>query len=415
MPIPNNKIFLSSAFGVGSGYRFRPDAAGDFSVTVTGLPHAAWFTGVGDADGDGIEDFAISAPGDNDKAADAGRIFVQLSGSGFLHNGKLSSLPGEIIIDGVKAGDLSGSAIASIADLNGDGLRELLIGSAGQDKTGIDAGVAYVVRGKATVGGIDLGDPLQGEKGYSIRGEAAGDAAGTSVLSISDLNGDGKEDIVVGAVGNDAGGTNAGAVYVSWGKSSNSAVSLVNVGTGTGGFRIVGADAGDAIGSHIATIDDLNGDGLSEIVIGSPEANGGDGAVYVVFGKATTTGIDLSTVSNSAGGFRILGDALDGAGAAVTAIGDINGDGKTDLLVGAPGTDRAYVVHGTDGTSDISLADVSAGVGGFSIIAEAAGDLDALSVTGGKDLNRDGVADIVIGAAHNAEVGVNAGADFRMP
>ena len=202
-------------------------------------------------------------------------------------------------------------------------------------------------------------------------------------MSIADLNGDGKADILVGAPGNDSGGADAGALYVVWGKASSAAVSLTNVAAGTGGFKITGADGGDAAGSVLGTLGDVNGDGKAEILIGTPDSKlGGNnaGAVFVVFGKSTGTAVDLNNVAAGSGGFVITGVADDDAGAAVAGLGDVNGDGKADILVGAPRSDSAYVVFGKTGTAGINLADVRLGTGGFQIVAEAVGDLDKLSV-----------------------------------
>ena len=155
---------------------------------------------------------------------------------------------GSFIIDGVNAGDQAGFSLAGIADLNGDGRGELLIGAPGMDASAAkaDAGVAFVIWGPSSpVGGVDLADPFSGGgKGDAIKGEAAGDAAGYTVLAVGDMNGDGRPDMLVGAPGQDAGGTDAGAAYVVWGKTTASAVQLTNVAAGVGGFKIVGLSSG---------------------------------------------------------------------------------------------------------------------------------------------------------------------------
>lgn len=417
MPIPQTKVYVSSALASGKANKFLPNATGDFSGALTGSPTASWLSSISDLNGDGRADLIFGAPGDDDKAVDAGRIFIYL---GALTPGAtVNAADGlnAIIIDGINAGDRAGAAVGSVSDLNGDGKAEILIGAPGSEIGALtDAGAAYVVWGRSTPGGIDLNDPFTASgKGYVIKGQAAGDAAGTTITSIADLNGDGKADILVGAPGNDSGGTDAGAVYVVWGKSTGSAVSLGSVAGGTGGFKILGADSGDAAGRVLGTITDLNGDGKSEILIGTPDSKiGGNnsGAVYVVFGKSTGTAIDLTNVAAGTGGYVIKGVAQDDAGAAVASIGDVNGDGKSDILIGAPRSDRAYVVFGKSTTSQVDLANVRLGIGGFQILAEGVGELDSLSVTGGADFNNDGITDLVIGAQGNEEGGSNAGAVY---
>lgn len=401
MPLPSTRVVLLQSFLAGDAFRLLPNAPGDFVAAPEGLPVSPWIAAIGDLNGDGIAEVVVGAPLDDDKDIDAGRIVVHMGHATGGGTYTLTDAVGDIVIDGVNAGDLAGSAIAVSSDLNGDGRAEILVGARGMDVGAkVDAGAAFVLWTPAAGGSIDLGDPFTGDgKGYAIKGAAAGDAAGTAVLSVADLNGDGRVDTVVGAPGHDGGGVNAGAVYVVWGKTSNAAVDLTAVAGGTGGYRIVGADAGDRVGQAVAVAGDMNGDGRAEIVIGSPnfsDSGSHAGAVYVTFGKSTGAGVDLGNLG--AGGFRIVGRADDEIGAAVTAVGDLNGDGRADLLVGAPRSDSAYVVFGKASTAEVKLAQIDTTGAGWRIRAEAAGDLEGLSVTGGADLNRDGIGDLVIGA-----------------
>lgn len=417
MPVPQTKVFLGAALAAARALRFLPNATGDFRLTVSTSPSTGWLSGIADLDGDSVPDLIFGAPGDDDKAVDAGRVFVHLGAATPGTSTGVADAPTSLIIDGVHAGDRAGAAVGSIADLNGDARNEILIGAPGmQNGAATDAGAAFVVWGKGVSGGVDLGDPFTASGGgFVMKGEAAGDAAGTALASIADLNGDGKAEIIVGSPGNDAGGTDAGAAYVVWGKSTNSIIQLSNVATGTGGFKIVGEAAGDGVGRVVGTVGDMNGDGKAEILVGADDSDAGgaqSGAAYVVFGKSTTTGVSLASITAGTGGFRVVGIAGDMAGAALAGLGDVNGDGKADVLVGAPGSNSAYVVFGKSGTAQVDLTNVAAGVGGFRIIAEQSGDLARLSVAGGADLNRDGVNDLVIGTPDNGEGGLHAGAVY---
>lgn len=417
MALPQTKIFLSNAYASGGAVRFLPNAAGDFGLNASAYTGAPWMSGILDLNGDGVDDLIFGAPGDDDKAVDAGRVFVQLAPVSGGSTVQMGDTLNEIIIDGVKAGDRAGAAVGSAADLNGDGLAEILVGAPGMEVgLNADAGAAFVLWGKATAGGIDLKDPFTGGgKGYAIKGEAAGDVAGTAILSVADLNGDGKVDIVVGAPGNDGGGNNAGAAYVVWGKSSNAIVNLGAVAAGTGGYKIVGDNAGDAVGSVISTVVDQNGDGKAELLIGAANSQVGGpnaGAVYVAFGKSTTSTLDLTAVAAGAGGYRITGVSGDAVGGAVSSVGDVNGDGIADILIGAAGSNSAYLVWGKPNTSPVNLADVRLGVGGLYITGASSGAMSRISVTGGSDLNRDGIADWVIGTPADSEGGANAGAVY---
>lgn len=417
MPVPETKVYLGTALSQGQALRFLPDATGDFGITVSTSPGTTWLGTIGDLDGDGLPDFIFGAPGDNDKAVDAGRIFVHLGAATPGTTATIADSTTTIIIDGVNAGDRAGAAVGSISDLNGDARGEILVGAPGMENgAAVDAGAAFVIWGMAAPGGVDLGDPFTaGGNGFVMKGEAAGDAAGTALTSVTDLNGDGRAEIVVGSPGNDAGGANAGAAYVVWGKATDTIVRLTNVASGTGGYKIVGEAAGDGAGRTVGTVGDLNGDGKVEILIGAAGSDAGgvdSGAAYVVFGKNTTTPVLLGSVAAGSGGFRIKGMAGDHAGAVLTGLGDVNGDGKADILVGAPGSDSAYVVFGKSGTAEVDLADVANGVGGFRVLAESGGDLARLSVAGGADLNRDGISDFVIGTPDNGEGGSQGGAAY---
>jgi Ca2+-binding RTX toxin-like protein len=417
MSIPVTKVNLAAQVAAGQGYVLLTAEPGDFQQTqLTPLPEA-WASGGFDLNGDGLADLVIGAPGSDDKDIDAGRVFVVLGAGAPGSTTTLSDGLTEIIIDGVKAGDRAGSAVDMVDDLNGDGLAEILVGAPGTDRSGVaDAGAAFVVWGRASPGGVDLGDPLTGGgKGYVIRGELAGDNAGQAMTWVADLTGDGRSEILVGAPGSDAGGAESGSAYVVWGKSSASIVNLTTVTAGTGGFRIAGESAGDQAGQALGRINDLNGDGLSEVLVGAAgnDAGGAEaGAVYVVFGKATGSEVNLDDVAAGIGGFKIVGQAGEAVGSALSSLGDVNADGLSDIMVSAAGSGRAYVVYGKADTAAVNLSAVAGGTGGFMILAESAGDFAGMSFATGADFNRDGVNDLVIGAPCNGEGGANAGAVY---
>lgn len=409
MPILTTKSFLSSSLAAGGAARLLPTTFGDFQPLVTGSPTPQWLAATRDMNGDGRDDLIFGSALSDANGLDSGRVVVELAPLG--GTASLGSA-GQLVINGGHAGDHAGNSVAGIGDVNGDGRGDVLIGAPGVDVGALtDAGAAFVVYG-TNPGTVNLADVYNGVGGYAIKGEVAGDAAGTNVLSIHDMNGDGIADYLIGAPGNDQSGTNAGAVYVVWGGASGG-VNLSAVAAGTGGFKITGAKSNDAVGNIIGTVKDMNGDGIDEILVGSPDSGSGKikpGAVYVVFGK--TSGATVNLGSLGTGGFVINGITGDRAGSAVTGIGDVNGDGLGDLLIVSSKADHAYVVFGKAGSSAIDLNNVKNGVGGFEIVAEGVGDLNAVSVTGGTDLNHDGVADIVIGAPDANDGGNHTGAVY---
>ncbi|MBS7791700.1 hypothetical protein KTR66_16975 [Roseococcus sp. SDR] len=144
-------------------------------------------------------------------------------------------------------------------------------------------------------------------------------------------------------------------------------------------------------------------------VAGQLIAGGTDaGAAYVVFGKSTGAQVNLGALG--ADGYRITGQAGEGAGSSVSGLGDVSGDGRADLLVGTASGGHAYVVYGKTGAAEVLLSDIASGTGGFLITPELPDDLAGMTVTGGRDLKRDGVVDLVIGTPHEGEGGLDAGA-----
>ena len=258
---------------------------------------------------------------------------------------------GGFVIVGRDAGDRAGRSVASAGDINGDGFDDLIVGAYRGDSASngrVDAGESYVVFGRSGGFGatIDFA-ALAATAGFVILGAEEGDESGRSVASAGDINGDGYDDIIIGALSGDAAGNakaNAGESYVVFGRSDGFGTSIDLASLGTGGFVIYGQDAADRSGWFVSSAGDVNGDGFDDLIVGSPYADGAGnatsntGETYVVFGKAGGfgTALDLSAIAAGTGGFVLRGqDVEDQAGKAVSAAGDLNGDGYADLLIGA--------------------------------------------------------------------------------
>lgn len=198
------------------------------------------------------------------------------------------------VIQGDAAGDTAGRSVSSAGDVNGDGIEDLIIGAPNGDDGGSAAGEAYVIY---SVAGslrtrIDL-STLTASDGFVIQGDAASDQAGRSVSSAGDVNGDGIDDLIIGANTGDDGGVNAGEAYVIYGVAGNTRTRIDLTGlAASDGFSIRGDEAGDFAGYSVSSAGDVNGDGLDDLVVGAPRGNSGayySGEAYVIYGVVGNT------------------------------------------------------------------------------------------------------------------------------
>jgi Ca2+-binding RTX toxin-like protein len=417
---------LSSLDGT-NGFTIQGVAAGDGSGFAV--------SGAGDVNGDGFDDLLIGAPYADPNGSDTGASYVVFgkadwSGSASVN---LSSLDGTngFTLQGVATDDYAGSAVSGAGDVNGDGFDDLLIGAPDATTNGTYAGASYVVFGKADWSGsasVNLSS-LDGTNGFTLNGAAAYDYSGRAVSGAGDVNGDGFDDLLIGAFATDTNGSNSGAAYVVFGKADWSGSASVNLSSldGTDGFVLNGVAANDSAGRAVSGAGDVNGDGFDDLLIGAPsvDTNGGNsGASYVVFGQADWSGSASMNLSSLDGtnGFTFDGAAAyDGSGRDVSGAGDVNGDGFDDILVGAPyanphgsSSGASYVVFGNgdwSGTADLSPSSLD-GNNGFILNGNSAGDDAGFAVSGAGDINGDGFDDLLLGALEASPHGTYSGAGY---
>ncbi len=319
-------------------------------------------------------------------------------------------------IDGASSGDRSGESISAAGDVNGDGIDDLIIGARFADAGASDTGSSFVVFGNQAgfAPSLDLGQ-LDGSDGFRINGIVTNDQSGGSVSAAGDINGDGIDDLVIGAAGANG---EAGVTYVVFGSNTGFPPTLsLSALDGSNGFRLDGVNAGDASGRAVSTAGDVNADGIDDLVIGAflagPDGNPEAGSSYVVFGRDTAfpAALNLSSLDGTTG-FRIDGVAAgERSGRALSDAGDVNGDGIDDLIIGAhraepdgnDGAGSSYVVFGRDTAFPATLSASSLdGTTGFRIDAAAVGEISGHSVSRAGDVNDDGIEDLVIGAPRAA-------------
>lgn len=364
--------------------------------------------GGGDINADGIDDLIIGSPGIN---SNAGVVYVVFGGSGLGSLGDivLTSLNGSngFNITGEASGDQAGFCVSITQDINADGVADLIIGAHWANSK---AGTTYVIFGKNGIGGSGSMalSSLDGSNGFVLHGITAGDNLGFAVAGVGDINADGIQDMIVSAPGaNNA----AGISYVVFGKagigsSGSFALSSLN---GSNGFTITGVTSTDLSGTSVSGAGDINTDGIDDLMIGAYNAAAQAGNCYVVFGKSGIgSGGTLALSSlNGSNGLKIFdtvsGDQL---GTSASYAGDVNADGIADIIMGAPGTNNikgaSYVLFGKSGvggTGSLAVSSISFfNSNGFSIPGLASGDATGQRVSGGFDINADGIQDIIIGA-----------------
>jgi hypothetical protein len=412
-------FLLMIAFIVSSTTGSRPGmdtSLSNSSASFIGDDPNDWFGSsvaiVGDVNRDGYDDILVGAPNYGTDGAPSGYAYLVFGRkSGWKFNLKTSEV--DASFRGENDADLLGCSVAGAGDVNGDGYDDILIGAWGNDDGGSMAGKAYLFLGRAS--GWSRDTDLSNANATFI-GEEDGDHAGYSVAGAGDVNGDGYDDILVGANCNDEGpGTDPGQVYLILGKPTgwNKDTDLSNVSA-----SFYGEYWCQYSGDSVAGAGDVNGDGYDDILIGGT-CNSGEGTTfagetYLILGKASGWSMDVN-LSRSDASFK--GEHWwDHSGCSVAGAGDVNHDGFDDFLIGAyrnaEGGDKAgetYLIFGrsTGWSMNVNLSKANA-----SFIGENKADMSGYSVSGAGDVNGDGYDDFLIGAYGNSEEGSNAGQTY---
>ena len=400
----------------GSPYRLNQQARIVVDGDASGAGLGTAVAGAGDVNGDGYADVVVGAPNDDSGVSDAGlaRLY-EGSAMGLITTTTWA-------ITGVQAAARLGASVAGAGDVNGDGYGDVLIGAPSVNgigraslylgsadglastpawtAQGVMSATQYgaAVAGAGDVNGDGYADFLVGEPGYSdvytaqgraalylgaaagvvitpawqVQGNSAGASFGAAVASAGDVNADGYSDLIVGAPGADGGGQ----VRVYLGSSSGP----------TGTVMLTGEQPGAQFGASVASVGDVNGDGFADVLVGSPSyVNGQPGEGRLALFLGASTGITSTAAWHYESG---LAEAY--LGAAVGAAGDVNGDGYADVIVGAPGTGSVYAFYG-------SAAGLPTTPDWRSVSDQYLSKYGTAVGTAG-DVNGDGFTDVIVGA-----------------
>ena len=477
-PLDPNEWADSDGDGVGDNWDLLPLDPSRVDITASySFVGEAWDDGAGgmlsagDFDGDGRRDVVIAAPRHGAFGmTSAGAVYVisaadlpavdaaDGSADQTIHLGHVASGRNSWMLVGEDRLDQAGRSLAT-ADLDGDGRSDLIVGAASDWTTWSgDEGAVYLLASADLAAADAADDRADGVIGmanaaalpgsWKLVGARRNDGAGASVAAVEDLDGDGRPEVAVGAPGHDRNDLespdwDSGAVYVVASSDlaamdagdgmADGVINLVNASTFPNSWMLLGEARREEVGSSLSSVDDIDGDGLAELLLGAPYHDAAEdrfhgGAAYLMSGGLLATAdaadgdadgaIDLRLVAELPGNWKFIGERWSNVGETVSSSADLNGDTLVELIIGGDGSYGAYVVSsaslgsmdGADGRAD-GMIDLQQ-----SPSPPDSWQVQDIRVAAAGDVDGDGLGDLMLGESYPASTYLLHGSDLdRLP